>query len=175
MTSSNINRLRDHYEYVYKHKMNDIPIVNNKLEVEVVGFVDWGQAKGEATAEVGVLITPWFMNIVLLPKDNMNQKMRVGKSVNILLPDGEYSFLTQLDEKFGIYLTCSLFSPMFNFKTQKQARDTAQAVMQQLLQTKKFKQSEEDKKLEIQRVKDEEVLSKISSRRAFLGGGSNVN
>lgn len=96
MISSNVNRLRDHYQYVYTHKMNDVPIVNNKLEVEVVGFVDWGQAKSNSAAEVGVLITPWFMNIVLLPKDSMQQEVRVGKTVNILFPDGEYSFFNSI-------------------------------------------------------------------------------
>jgi [NiFe] hydrogenase assembly HybE family chaperone len=155
--------------------MNDIPIVNNKLEVEVVGFVDWGHDKSKSAAEVGVLITPWFMNIVLLPKESMKQEVRVGKTANILFPDGEYSFLTQLDEEFGVYLTCSLFSPMFEFKTQEQARGTAEAVMQQLMQTKKFKQAEENKEIEEQRIKDEEILNKVSSRRAFLRGGSNVD
>jgi [NiFe] hydrogenase assembly HybE family chaperone len=174
-SSNNVNRLRDHYQYVYTHKMNDIPIVNNKLEVEVVGFVDWGHDKSKSAAEVGVLITPWFMNIVLLPKESMKQEVRVGKTANILFPDGEYSFLTQLDEEFGVYLTCSLFSPMFEFKTQEQARGTAEAVMQQLMQTKKFKQAEENKEIEEQRIKDEEILNKVSSRREFLRGGSNVD
>jgi [NiFe] hydrogenase assembly HybE family chaperone len=155
--------------------MNDIPIVNNKLEVEVVGFVDWGHDKSKSAAEVGVLITPWFMNIVLLPKESMRQEVRVGKTANILFPDGEYSFLTQQDSEFGVYLTCSLFSPMFEFKTQEQARGTAEAVMQQLMQTKKFKQAEENKEIEEQRIKDEEILNKVSSRRAFLRGGSNVD
>jgi [NiFe] hydrogenase assembly HybE family chaperone len=155
--------------------MNDIPIVNKKLEVEVIGFVDWGHDKSKSAAEVGVLITPWFMNIVLLPKESMKQEVRVGKTANILFPDGEYSFLTQQDSEFGVYLTCSLFSPMFEFKTQEQARGTAEAVMQQLMQTKKFKQAEENKEIEEQRIKDEEILSKVSSRRAFLRGGSNAD
>ncbi len=171
-SSSNVNRLKDHYQYVYTHKMNDIPIVNNKLEVEVIGFVDWGHDKNKSAAEVGVLITPWFMNIVLLPKESMKQEVRVGKTANILFPDGEYSFLTQQDSEFGVYLTCSLFSPMFEFKTQEQAISTAEAVMQQLMQTKQFKQIEQDKEEEKQRVKDDETLNKISSRRAFLRGGS---
>ena len=174
-SSSNVNRLRDHYQYVYTHKMNDIPIVNKKLEVEVIGFVDWGHDKSKSAAEVGVLITPWFMNIVLLPKESMKQEVRVGKTANILFPDGEYSFLTQQDSEFGVYLTCSLFSPMFEFKTQEQARGTAEAVMQQLMQTKKFKQAEENKEIEKQRIKEEEILSKVSSRRAFLRGGSNAD
>lgn len=175
MPSSNIDRLKNHFDYVYTHKMNDVPIVNKKLNVEVVGFVDWGQAKSKSAAEVGVLITPWFMNIVLLPKDSMKQKVRVGTTVNILFPDGEYSFLTQQDSEFGVYLTCSLFSPMFEFNTQEQARDTAEAVMQQLMQTELFKQTEKNKKIESQRTKDEKTLNQSVSRRDFLRGGSSVN
>jgi hypothetical protein len=34
----------------------------------------------EFASEVGILITPWFMNIVLLPKTTMQQKTRVGKT-----------------------------------------------------------------------------------------------
>ena len=98
MNGSNIECLKSHYQYVYKHKMKDIPIVNNKLKVEVVGFVNWGEESGKQASKVGVLITPWFMNIVLLPNGIMQQKIRVGKTANILFPDGEYSFLTQLDD-----------------------------------------------------------------------------
>lgn len=175
MMSSNVNTLKKHYQSIYTHKMQDIPVINKQLKVEVVGFADWGNANGESAAEVGVLITPWFMNIVLLPKHSMTQEMSVGKTVKILFPDGEYSFLTQLDEAFGVYLTCSLFSPMFDFKTQKEAREVAQAVMQQLLQTQAFKQVEKDKMVERQSLQDEKILNQSVSRRNFLRGDSSAN
>ncbi len=173
MNGSNIECLKSHYQYVYKHKMKDIPIVNNKLKVEVVGFVNWGEESGKQASKVGVLITPWFMNIVLLPNGIMQQKIRVGKTANILFLDGEYSFLTQLDDEFGVYLTCSLFSPMFEFKTQTQAVETATAVMGQLLQNDEFKKAEKDKKALVQKIKDDETLSKVTSRRDFLRGNKN--
>ncbi|SFV58834.1 Hydrogenase maturation factor HoxT/HybE [hydrothermal vent metagenome] len=166
---SNVSRLKKHYEYIYIHKMTNIPIVNNKLKVATVGFTNWGvESKNES--EVGILITPWFMNVVLLPKGDMQHKTQVGKSVNILFPEGEYLFLTQLDEDFGTYLTCSLFSPMFDFKTQKQAIDTAELVMQELLQTKEFKKDKEVVQLKKQRIKHKEIANKVYSRRAFLRG-----
>ncbi|AYQ57679.1 (NiFe) hydrogenase assembly chaperone [Bathymodiolus thermophilus thioautotrophic gill symbiont] len=174
MFSNNVNRLEAHYQSVCVNQMADIPILNKALEVEAVGFVDWGHSKDQSEVEVGVLITPWFMNIVLLPKDSMRQEVRVGKTVNILFPDGEYSFLTQVDADFGIYLTCSLFSPMFDFKTQRDARETAAAAMAQLLQTEAFKQIKKDKAEAQQLIKDQEVLNKASSRRAFFKGGGNA-
>lgn len=166
MLSDNVNRLKEHYLYVHTHKMNGIPILNKKLDVETVGFVEWEKSE----SEVGILITPWFMNLVLLPKKEIQQEIRVGKLVNILFPDGEYSFLTQIDEDFGVYLTCSLFSPMSDFQTQEQAIETAEAIMAQLLQTEKFKKQkrEEDKKQKDE--KNQEVLTKVTSRRDFLRG-----
>ena len=159
MLSDNVNRLKEHYLYVHTHKMNGIPILNKKLDVETVGFVEWEKSE----SEVGILITPWFMNLVLLPKKEIQQEIRVGKLVNILFPDGEYSFLTQIDEDFGVYLTCSLFSPMSDFQTQEQAIETAEAIMAQLLQTEKFNKQKKDEK-------NQEVLTKVTSRRDFLRG-----
>ncbi|BAS67244.1 [NiFe]-hydrogenase assembly chaperone HybE [Bathymodiolus septemdierum thioautotrophic gill symbiont] len=174
MDSDNVKRLKSHYQYVHTHKMNDIPILNNKLEVETVGFVNWGEENSKFASEVGILITPWFMNIVLLPKEIMQQKARVGKTANILFPDGEYSFLTQLDDEFGIYLTCSLFSPMSNFSTQQQAVETAEAIMAQLLQSDKFKETKKNEEKRQQKIKDDEILNKVASRRDFLRGKSSA-
>ncbi|CAC9437403.1 Rubredoxin [uncultured Gammaproteobacteria bacterium] len=174
MENNNVKRLKSHYQYVHTHKMNGIPILNNRLEVETVGFVNWGEENGEFASEVGILITPWFMNIVLLPKTTMQQKTRVGKTVDILFPDGEYSFLTQLDNDFGVYLTCSLFSPMFDFNTQVQAIETAEAIMAQLLQSNHFKKAQKDEKQKQQKIKNDELLNKVASRRDFLRGKSST-
>ncbi len=171
---SNVEHLKEYYQSIYKNKMSDIPIINKDLEVEVVGFVDWDK-NNKTASEVGILITPWFMNIVLLPKDVVHQEVRLGESVNILLPDGEYSFLTQSDESFGIYLTCSLFSPMFEFKTQEQAVETAQAVMAQLLQTDEFKKTKKLETAELDRIKNDKITNDPISRRHFLRGDSNAH
>ena len=50
-----------HYEAIYAERMRDLPIVNPRLAVEAVGFEQWEDQ------DLGVLITPWFMNLVLLP------------------------------------------------------------------------------------------------------------
>ncbi len=171
MSSDNVNRLKAHYLYVYTHKMKDIPILNKKLDVETIGFLEWGKSESNSEVEVGVLITPWFMNLVLLPKKEMRQDTRVGQSVNILFPDGEYSFLTQIDDDFGVYLTCSLFSPMSDFQTQAQAIETAEAIMAQLLQTKEFKQQQKDADKKQEEKKNQQVLNQVTSRRRFLRGG----
>ncbi len=167
---NNVKRLKTHYQYVHTYKMSNVPILNNKLAVETVGFVDWGEDNSEFASAVGVLITPWFMNLVLLPKTTMQQKSRVGQTANILFPDGEYSFLTQLDDEFGVYLTCSLFSPMFDFSTQAQAVETAEAIMAQLLHSDDFKKAQKEEQQKQQSIKDHALLNSVASRRDFLRG-----
>jgi [NiFe] hydrogenase assembly HybE family chaperone len=49
------------YQAIYEERMRDLPIVNPKLAVEAVGFDQWEEK------DLGILITPWFMNLVLLP------------------------------------------------------------------------------------------------------------
>jgi len=126
MFSSNIEHLLTAYSLVAKTSMKDMPIVNEALRVEALGFRDWQDS------EVGVLITPWFMNLLVVPKENNSIQMQVGKSVEMQLPAGVFSFLTQADEQIGIYLTSSLFSPMFDFADEAQARETASEVMEQI-------------------------------------------
>ena len=62
---------------------------------------------------------------------------------------------------------------MFEFKTQTQSVETATAVMGQLLQNDEFKKAEKDKKALVQKIKDDETLSKVTSRRDFLRGNKN--
>ncbi|WP_059287489.1 [NiFe]-hydrogenase assembly chaperone HybE [Aquitalea magnusonii] len=48
-------------------RMQGIPILNPALQVEAIGFQQWGGPQGRLWA--GVLLTPWFMNLLLLPID----------------------------------------------------------------------------------------------------------
>ena len=48
---------------IYRERMQGLPIVNPELSVEAVGFEPF------EAHELGVLISPWFMNLVLLPAD----------------------------------------------------------------------------------------------------------
>lgn len=83
---------------------------------------------------MGVLVTPWFMNIVLLPNatDDWTQ-LRTGEREFIDFPSGTYEFLAANRPETGPYKACSLFSPMFDFSSMLQAVETAEAVMPGLL------------------------------------------
>ncbi len=132
-------KLLKSFDFIYKNKMQNIPIINQNLKVETIGFQNF------LKYELGVLITPWFMNIILAPRqkndiypqENKIRKIIEGRKIKITLPQASYNFLIQSDDILGFYLSCSLFSPMLDFENQQQAVDVAKEIMLQLLISKK--------------------------------------
>jgi len=118
------------FDRVQRERMQGIPVLNPALRVQCVDFVAWGDH------HLGVLITPWFMSLVLLPGEGETwADLSVGAKVEQLFPSGAYEFILGEEPGTGRYLMCSLFSPMFEFADQPAAVATAQAVMQGLMQT----------------------------------------
>lgn len=108
--------------------MAGVPILNHHLEVEAVGFREW---QGHW---LGILITPWFMNLMLLPGRQSDwTALPAGKSRLWGLPVGEYEFIAGFEPSLGEYHACSLFSPMFEFVDQEAARLTARAALAAIL------------------------------------------
>jgi [NiFe] hydrogenase assembly HybE family chaperone len=98
--------------------MRDLPVYNPALEVEAVGFRPF------EGGSVGVVISPWFMNLVLLPAPGAAPLGHGEKRIRSL--PGEAVEVT------GAWLEgappmecCSLFSPMGEFGSQEVARLTA--------------------------------------------------
>ncbi|WP_428523495.1 [NiFe]-hydrogenase assembly chaperone HybE [Roseibium sp.] len=117
-------RLTSDFREVWHASMRDLPMVNKTLSVEAVGFQVWNERP------LGVLITPWFMNLVLMPSEDDNwSEIRPGTKDILNFPSGDYEFIHNTREMTGAYMACSLFSPMFEFKTQMQAVEVARAVM----------------------------------------------
>jgi [NiFe] hydrogenase assembly HybE family chaperone len=87
-------------------RMRDLPVYNPRLAVEVTALrrCDAGQ--------VGVLATPWCMNLVLLSGD---ERRREGSSRQVAFPSGVYRFTAGFLAGFGGLESCSLFSPMHEF------------------------------------------------------------
>ena len=118
---------------IERERMADVPILNPAIDVEAVGFREWQDAA------LGVLITPWFMNLVLLPLARDGDDARplgdseIGDSESVALPCGEIDFLHGYEEGIGAYRMCSLFSPMFDFDDHAAAVATAEAVLDGVL------------------------------------------
>lgn len=116
------------FNCIYRERMSDMPMVNNKLQVHAIDFQPWQQHY------IGVLSTPWFMNLMLLPgdQDDWSNLPELGKQSQ-LFPSGRYEFITGYESQLGKYQMCSLFSPMFEFADDDAAVETAHIIMSELM------------------------------------------
>jgi [NiFe] hydrogenase assembly HybE family chaperone len=102
-------------------RMEGLPFVNAALAVEPVGFAPW---QGHW---LGVMLTPWFMNLILAPRDAaLWHSLPQGEKRRYRFPAGDYDFIGARDELAGDYQLCSLFSPVLEFEDQPTARMVAQ-------------------------------------------------
>jgi len=108
--------------------MRDLPVVNLSLSVQAVGFNRFGEDC------LGILITPWFMNLMLLPGPDSHWRMQQpGTKIEKHFPYGAFEFTLGNEPQLGTYALCSLFSPMFQFENQSAALAAAQSALQGLL------------------------------------------
>jgi [NiFe] hydrogenase assembly HybE family chaperone len=119
--------LEETFRTIQRERMGDVPILHPALQVEAVGFRDWNGYS------LGVLVTPWFMSLILLPvQPGEWDGLRVGSSQHYIFPAGQYDFTLAHEVGIGYYRSCSLFSPMSPFPDQATAVATAASVMEEL-------------------------------------------
>lgn len=119
VAAARVARLIDRFRAI-DPTMADLPLYNGKLTVEGYGF----QRDGDQI--VGVLITPWFMNIVVLPvAAEAIDPNGYGKSKMITLAGGAFPCLYNGDPAVGAFWGHSLHSPMDVFVSMDQARAEA--------------------------------------------------
>lgn len=110
--------------------MRDLPIYNRALTVEALGF----RALDDSTL-AGILIAPWFMNLVLLPLHaEPIVPARYGEGRTVALPAGERRFRYAGDTAIGAIWTAALHSPMDVFTSQAQARAEARLRIAEAMQ-----------------------------------------
>ncbi|MGZ8175215.1 MULTISPECIES: [NiFe]-hydrogenase assembly chaperone HybE [Methylobacter] len=116
------------FNEILDKRMRDLPVVNASLSVQAVGFNRFGEDC------LGILITPWFMNLMLLPgPDSHWRTQQPGTKIEKHFPYGAFEFTLGNEPQMGIYALCSLFSPMFQFENQAAALAAAQSALQGLL------------------------------------------
>ena len=115
------------YRRIEAATMADVPILNPALTVEAVGFTrrqdHW----------LGIVITPWFMNLVLVPGAVASwQRIGPGERLFRKFPAGDFAFLGSEEPEVGEFQCCSLFSPMAQFSDQAGARAVASEALAML-------------------------------------------
>jgi [NiFe] hydrogenase assembly HybE family chaperone len=124
------------FRHVAATRMAGVPILHPGLRVEAVGFEAAAGPRDTAPvgpAAVGVLVTPWFMNLVWLPMlDDRAAALDVGAKRERVVGCERFDFIGAYEPGFGAYEACSLFSPMFEFADHAAAVATARAVLDEL-------------------------------------------
>ena len=154
-------QLETTFRQIQSERMQGIPVVNEKLSVKATTFYPWKDY------QLGILITPWFMNIMLLPNDksaneNSNNTLsktpsnkgdyKVGATQNHVLPSGSYEFVTGYEESIGFFESCSLFSPMFDFSDQETAELTAKEALRALMDRENIDTASHNPSQEIEQI-----------------------
>jgi [NiFe] hydrogenase assembly HybE family chaperone len=131
------------FERIAATRMAGLPMNNPALRVAAVGFRHWAE-----DYLVGVLITPWAVNLVLLG-DGL--RLAADRRQSWDFPSGSYEFMGGEEPECGPFQFCSLFSPTFEFANQAAAEASA------------------DRK-EQSRLSGNSALRLPTSRREFLRG-----
>jgi len=144
-------RLACAYREVADRVMHDLPIYNDALGVEAVGF-RWFDG-----TIVGIMVTPWFMNVAM-PADAIKQAP--GSSLRMRFPVGDIEFTLGDVAQVGRVASCSLFSPMSEFADMASARATAEAALSELMRPSDSEEA----------VSRREPAASVIDRRRFLRG-----
>jgi [NiFe] hydrogenase assembly HybE family chaperone len=119
-------RLQAAFGAIHRERMDGVPILNAALEVRVIGMRAW---QGHW---LGALVTPWFMNLVVLPGEGAWRKASDRDSVWYAFPSGRFEFIAGSEPGLGEYHACSLFSPVLEFADQETAVETARMALESL-------------------------------------------
>jgi [NiFe] hydrogenase assembly HybE family chaperone len=150
--------------------MAGLPVCHPGLAVEAVGFQAWSDSDEDdqasmdsAKGTLGVLLTPWFMNLVWKADAPRSPwaTLPVGVSRELSLGAQRLNFIGAHELALGAFASCSLISPMFQFADQAAAVAVAQAVLTAL------RQSPDGPAAPPQSASADEV---VAARRRFLFG-----
>jgi [NiFe] hydrogenase assembly HybE family chaperone len=126
-----MRKLEAVFGHIEQGRMRDIPILNARLRVEAIGMRLYDGAW------LSALITPWFINIMVLPAASEDieawSRLHTGTKVMRAFPAGQFEFICGAEEGLGSYQMCSLFSPVLEFEDQAAALATAQAALDAFL------------------------------------------
>lgn len=141
------------FQRIAAQRMAGVALLNPSLRVQAVGFrlhrddPEGPDAQEAACGPVGisgdihpywalgVLVTPWFMNLVRLPLEAAARPAAPGSSQWRTVASRPMEFFGAAEDGVGGFEACSLFSPMFEFADQAAALAVAAEVLRLLRPT----------------------------------------
>jgi [NiFe] hydrogenase assembly HybE family chaperone len=122
-----VARLETVFRDIAATRMEGVPLLHAGLQVQAVDFAP----EPEGDFALGVLVTPWFMNLMRLPLGTA-EVLALGQVGPQRLGEHRLRFIGAHEAAFGAYEMCSLASPMFEFADQQAAVATAREVLVRL-------------------------------------------
>jgi [NiFe] hydrogenase assembly HybE family chaperone len=160
VTEDRITKLVQRFTHIGDTGMRDLPIYNHNLVVEAVGF------QPMENGWLGVLITPWFINVIFLPEHKTSASKPLGEKLSHELASGIHEFSVGEDDELGYYDFITLASPTLKYKSQQAARAAAEKALYKLM-TPPEEYQEQIPEQPVQFVAPEQ---KGKQRRKFLRG-----
>jgi [NiFe] hydrogenase assembly HybE family chaperone len=114
------------FERIRTERMAGMTMLNPALAVAAIGFERHGEQGREWR---GVLVTPWGINLLLLPATEDWPVPAPHERVFRSYPAGTFAFLGNREEGIGDYLACPLVHDMQHFADHETAVLTAQACL----------------------------------------------
>jgi [NiFe] hydrogenase assembly HybE family chaperone len=150
------------FNEIARTRMADVPILNPALRVEAVGFQLW---EGRW---LGVLVTPWMINLVILPgHDALLTPLALDQKQVWNFPSGAYEFMGLNEPAIGTCHICSLISPVTEFATHEEAVAVAQEILVNLF-IENAHNDELAAKIDDARLRGEAISQQAMTRRDFL-------
>jgi [NiFe] hydrogenase assembly HybE family chaperone len=166
-----VNEIEQRIEAVFKDiadtRMAGLPICNEALHVQAVGFREW------EAHWVGVLVTPWTISLVLMPGASGPLKvLGPDEKMTWAFPSGKYEFMGLNETALGTCQICSLISPVVDVASQEDAVNIAGQVMVALFVAESDAARDAVRKVDAEaaRLNGEPVLKQPLSRRDFIRG-----
>jgi [NiFe] hydrogenase assembly HybE family chaperone len=129
--AARVAALEDALRDIQATRLAGLGLVNPRLAVRGVGFEG---LPGHVGLAWGVMLTPWFMNLQLLPLDDAGAAVlpASGGWCTFDIAGRYLDFIGDDGSVVGPAAACPLFSPMHRFADQAAAVATATEVLRQL-------------------------------------------
>jgi [NiFe] hydrogenase assembly HybE family chaperone len=117
---------------IARTRMHGVAVLHARVGIEAVDF-----AITEPDVALGVLVTPWFMNLIRLPLCYLEQARvdQVGQKSHHSAGGLSMEFTIAFEPAVGVFESCSLFSPVTMFQDHAAIVATAREVMRALTQS----------------------------------------
>jgi [NiFe] hydrogenase assembly HybE family chaperone len=130
--AARVRQLESGFREIAETRLAIVPVLHPGLRVEAIGFEPEAD---QAEIALGVLVTPWFMNLMRLPlRPDEPRMLGMGHSAPVEIAGRRFDFIGADEPLVGRYELCSLFSPMFEFEDHDAAVATAREVLSLLRQ-----------------------------------------